>query len=278
MSELGDIATAVTGLLSGMQSGGEDVFATVDVCQVVDRKAAAVAIARQLKPAAFVLYDGRGARSAQEVVPAAATTTVLLAVENLRGGDAAISGDDDHAGAFDVLKLVATVLDGTVVQGDHRLRMHDERQLAGDERAVIFEQRYRVERLAETSAPTFGGVAITGSDSIVTVRVGGVINESIEFGFPGIDGVYRHHAGDRGRTIRWEGRLVAEDDTALDTIEADLEQLSAGQLPATIVDSWSRNYSECVLDKFERQGARRRHPVTGAAVQAFELVFTQLRI
>ena len=50
------------------------------------------------------------------------------------------------------------------------------------------------------------------------------------------------------------------------------------QAPDTIGDAWGRSYAECVLEAFERQGSRRRHPMTGAAVQAFELVFTQLRV
>lgn len=276
MSELGDVATAILGLLSTMQSGGEDVFATVDVHQVGDRKTAVSAISRQLKPAAFVLYDGRSARALSAEMPGAASMTVLAAVENLRGQDTALTGDDSHLGALDVLERVVAGLDGAVVETDHRLILHDERQVAGDERAVVFEQRYRVERLAETSLPTFDGSAIAGDDSSVTVEVGGIRTESVEFGFPGIDGLYRHQTGTRGRKIRWLGRLVADDDSALNEIEAGLDDLVAEQVYATMVDSWGRNYAECTVDAFERQGARRRHPVTGAAVQAFELSFTQL--
>ena len=278
MSELGDIAAAVTGVLAGLQSGGNDVFAVVDVHQVSDRKAAVAAISRRVKPAAFVVYDGRGARTHQETVPGAPVVTVLVAVENLRGGDRALTGDGDDPGAFEVLELAAAALDGALVQGDRRLLMHDERQIAADERAVVFEQRYRVERLAEVSAPTFGGSAIAGSDSVVTVHVGPVKSETVEFGFPGIDGLYRHQTGTRGRLIRWQGQLVAQDDPALNTIEAELERLTVERPEGTMVDAWGRSYSECVLDAFERQGGRRRHPVTGAAVQAFELRFTQLRV
>lgn len=278
MSELGDIAVAVTGLLSGMQSGGADLFATVNVHQVAERKAAVEAISRQCQPAALVLYDGRSAPSRPETVPGAAVMTVLLAVENLRGGDTALTGDDNHAGAFEVCEQVNAALDGTVVATDHRLLLKDERQVAGDDRAVVFEQRYRVERLAGVSAPTFDGSVITGDDSIVTVEVGEIRTEAVEFGFPGIDGTYRHHTGTKGRMIHWRGQLVADDDAALNALEAELDQLATEAVPATMVDTWSRSYPECVLDTFEHIGVRRRHPVTGAAVQAFELVFEQLRV
>ncbi len=278
MSELGDVTAAVVGLLSALQREGHDLFATVGIYQAAERKAAVAALSRQRKPAAFVLYDGRGSRTHQDTVPAAATVTILLAVENLRGGAAALTGDASCAGVWEGLERVAAALDGATLAGDYRLLMHEERQAAGDERTVVFEQRYRVERLAELSIPTFGGAAITGSDSIVTVEIGGIAVESVKFGFPGIDGVYRHHAGTRGRTIRWQGQLVAEDDAALNEVEGELERLAVAQVPATMVDAWGRSYPECVLDVFERQGARRRHPVTGAAVQGFELTFTQLRV
>ncbi|MFH0981579.1 MAG: hypothetical protein V2A79_08580 [Planctomycetota bacterium] len=278
MSELADIAAAVTGLLATLQSGGKDLFATVDVHQVNERKTALAAIARQLKPAAFLLYDGRGARTRGEPVPTAMLMAVLVAIENLRTQTTALTGDGAHAGAFEVLERVAAALDGAVVQGDHRVLLQDERQVVGDERAVVFEQRYRVERLAEVAAPTFDGSAIAGSDSIVTVQVGNVQTESVEFGFPGIDGVYRHQTGTRGRTIRWQGQLVAADDAALNVLEAELERLAVAQVPAPLVDAWGRSYPQCVVEVFERREGRRRHPVTGAAVQAFELVFTQLRV
>ena len=103
MSELGDIAAAVTGLLSTLQSGGTDLFATVDIHQVADRKAAVAAISRQLKPAALVVYDGRSSRPRGEPVPSKPTIAVLLAVENLRGGGTALTGDGGQPGAFTVL-------------------------------------------------------------------------------------------------------------------------------------------------------------------------------
>jgi len=278
MSELGDVAVAVTGLLSALQSGGGNVFATVGFHQVAERRAAAVVIARQLKPAAFVLYDGRAARGRREALPTAASLAILLCVENLRGGDTALTGDTGHAGAFDVLELVSAALDGAIVESEYRLLLQDERQVAGDGRAVVFEQRYRVERLAEVSAPTFGGSAIAGSDSVVTVHLGSVMTESVEFGFPGIDGVHRHQTATRGRAIRWKGELVADDDAGLNTIEAELDRLTMEQAPATMVDAWGRSFPDCVLDAFERKGTRQRHPVTGKPVQTFELRFTQLRV
>lgn len=276
MSELGDIAAAVSGLLASLQSGGNDVFAAVEIQQAGDRKAAAAAIARRLKPAALVVYDGRAARRRGDVVPGAAELAVLVAAENLRGGAAALTGDTSHPGGFHALEAVCSALDGVMVEGEYRLSLQDERQVAGDERAVVFEQRYRVERLAEVAAPTFGGSIITGGDSVVAVQVGSVTVESVEFGFAGIDGIYRHQIGTRGRPIRWEGQLVADDDAGLNALEAELERLAVEQGPATMVDSWGRSYPECVLEALERRGARRRHPVTGKPVQAFALVFTQL--
>jgi hypothetical protein len=278
VSQLGEIAVAVVGRLAGLQAGGADVFATVALQQVAERKACVAALGRQRKPAACVTYDGRAARTAKDVVPGPATLCVLLAVENLRGNPHALTGADAATGVFACLEQVTAALDGAVLAADWRLALIDERQTAADERSVCFEQRYRAERLADLAAPTFDGSAIAGSASLVTVEVESVRTESVEFGFPGIDGVYRHQSGTRGRTIRWAGQLIAADDAALDGLEADIERRVVAPVPSTVVDAGGRTYAECVPETFVRDGPRRRHPVTGAAVQAFELTFTQLRV
>lgn len=277
MSVLGDIATSVRDLLAGLQSGGAAVLATVKVHQVSERKAAVAEIGRLRKPAAVVLYDGRARGDLEAGAGAAATISLLLAVENLRGADSALLGGAGQSGAFDVLGHVSTGLDGAVVQTQFRLATLDERQIAADERMVVFEQRYRVDRVAELLAPTFGAAAIAGSESVVSVLLGPIAVEAVAFGFPGIDGAYRHLTGVKGRTITWKGQLRAADDAALAVIEADLERRVALGVVATMVDSWGRSFTECALESFERQGPRRRHAITGKVVQEFELVFTQLR-
>ncbi|MCP4590801.1 MAG: DUF1834 family protein [bacterium] len=278
MSQLGDVATSVVGMLSALQVGAGEAFATVGVCQLGDRKAAAASLARQRQPAAYVLYDGLERRAAGGAVPGAALLAVIVAAENLRGGSAALTGEPESVGVLDLLEDVSAVLDGAVIPPDHRLVLRDERQLASDERAVVFEQRYLAERLAELGSPTFDGVAIAGSASMVTVQLHSLESAAIEFGFPGIDGVYRHHLGMRSRRISWTGCLVADDDAGLNALEAELERLVVAGVAAEVVDAWGRTFSECVLDRFERQGRRRRHSATGAAVQQFELTFSQLSI
>ena len=276
MGDLADILNAVHDLIAGLQSGGEYVFAGSRVHQAADRKAAVAAITRELKPAAFILYDGRTRTDHDDGSGGAFAVSLLIAVENLRGDPAALTGDAQETGALAALALVSAALDGAVVEAEYRLLAIDERFIAGDERSVVFEQRYRVERLAGASAPTFDGEGIAGSDAVMTVLVGPLSVDAVAFGFPGIDGVHRHLTGVKGRTITWKGQLRADTDAALSAIESDLERRVALGVVATVVDPWGREFDECVLDSFERVGPR-RHAMTGQVVQGFELVFTQLR-
>ncbi len=276
MSELGDLETAVIGLITGIQSGGQPMFREVFGFTDPDRKRGVAEIRRRQLPAAMVVYDGRQRANAADSIVGLPRLTVLIATENLRGGDDVRAGDGAAPGGFDLLGSVMSTLDGAIVQTDRRLSAIDEQTVAADETHVVYEQRYLVDRAAELTAPTYDGTAIAGASSLVNVIVGELSAERVSFAFAGIDGEFRHHLGTRGRLIRWRGRLRAVDDAALNNIEATIEAKIAAGTTADMVDSWSRTFADCTVDLFERTGPRRRHPVSGEAIQPFEIRFTQL--
>jgi hypothetical protein len=277
MSELGDLEAAVVGLLESVTIEGESAFADVTGLSDPDGKRAAAALARLPQPAAAVAYDGRTRADVKESWIGIPRLVVFISNRHLGDSSAARLGDAETPGGFDLLGVVTEALDGVVVLSDHRLQAFDEQTVTADDRTVVYAQRYLIERLASTSAPTFGGQAVAGPDSIVSVELGETDRERVTFGFPGIDGVYRHDLGNRGRSIRWSGQLRADDDTSLNAIESAIENLAAEGESQTLVDSWGRSHPDCVLDSFQRNGPRRRHPVTGQAAQNFELIFRQLR-
>ena len=276
MSELGDIESAVVTLLESIETEGAPVFATVAGYSDSDRTRAAAAIARQQQPAAFLIYAGRTRAEVSPWIVGAPRLTVLISARHLGGADAPRLGDGETFGGFDLLGRTMQVLDGTVVLTDRRLWALDEQVFTADERIVVYEQRYVVDRLCELSPPTFGGTAIAGPDSVVSVVPGDAEADTVTFAFPGIDGVYRHHLGLRGRRIRWNGQLRAATDPDLNMLEAAVENYVGDPRPRTLVDSWGRTYAHCVLESFRRTAARRRHPVTGQALQDFEAVFVSL--
>ena len=277
MSELGDIEAAVIGVLEAIEVNGEPVFASVAGWSDPDPRRAAAAIVKQRQPAAFVMYAGRGRGGTKDGDIGEPTMAVLIAVRHLGGADAPRLGDGIASGGFDLVGRVLETLDGADVLTDRRLRAMNERVVSADERSVVYEQSYTVEPVGQTTAPTFGGAAIAGTDSVVRVAPGEVAVEAVEFAFPGIDGVFRHSACRRGREILWDGRLLADDDAALNALEATMEGFVGDSRPQAMVDPHGRTYADCVLDSFRRVGVRRRHPVTGRAVQEFEVRFTQLR-
>lgn len=277
MSELGDLEAAVLGLLESVTVDGEPAFAEVTGLSDPDGKRSAATLARRPQPTAAVAFDGRTRAEVKESWIGLPRLAVFISNRHLGDSSAARLGDAETPGGFDLLGAVTEALDGAVVLGDRRLQAFDEQTVTADDRTVVYAQRYLIERTATASAPTYSGQAIAGADSIVSVELGETDRERVAFGFPGIDGVYHHDLGSRGRAIRWFGQLRADDDTSLNAIESAIENLAAAASPQTLGDPWGRSHPDCVLDSFQRKGARRRHPVTGQAVQNFEMVFRQLR-
>lgn len=276
MSELGDLETAVVGLIAGIQDLGVPVFRSVSGFSDPDRRRSLGHIGGQVAPAALVIYGGRVRADLTQSVVGLPKVTVLLRAENFRGGSDVRSGDGTSQGGFELLSFVMAALDGALVQTDRRLVALDEQVVAADETHAVYEQRYLIDRLSELQPPTFNTVVLAGSESLVNVLVADASAETVSFAFPGIDGVFRHHLGMRERLIRWKGQLRAASDAALNTIESDIEDAVADPGAFDMVDSWSRTFADCVLDRFTRMGPRQRHPVTGSALQPFELHFTQL--
>ena len=276
MSELGDLETAVVGLIAGLQDGGTPVFRSVEGFSDPDRRRALACINGRSAPAALVIYAGRGRADVAQALVGSPKLSVVLRAENLRGGPDVRSGDGTSRGGFQLLESVMAALDGAVVLAGRRLAAIDEEVVTADDTHVVYEQRYLIERVAEPTQPTFNGVALAGADSLVNVVVGEAAVESVAFGFPGIDGEFRHQLGLRGRPIRWTGQLRAVDDETLNAIEENIEAAVADPRPHDLIDALSRTFTDCVLERFARRGPRQRHPVSGCALQPFELHFTQL--
>lgn len=278
VSELADLETAITGLISGIMDGGSPVFRFVAGFSDADRRAGVAHIRRQVAPAALLVYAGRLRADAADSVVGLPKVSVLISAQNLRGGDDPRAGDGSAYGGFELLGWVMAALDGAVVQTDRRLAALDEQVVAANETHVVYEQRYVIDRVTELTAPTFNGSAVAGASSLVNVLVGEASSESAAFAFAGIDGEFRHHLGMRGREIVWRGQLRAASDAALNTIETNIEAALAESGAHDMVDSWSRTFVDCVAERFVRKGARRRHPVDGQALQGFELRFRQLNV
>ncbi len=275
MSELGDIESSVIGLIQAIQVSSADLFAEVKGFSNTAARDVVAGLRRELKPAAYVVYDGRASSDAFSV-PAEPKLSVFTIVESLRGGDEPRAGSALQSGGFDVLGELFTALAGSTIVIDRQLAFVDERVTAANDTSVIYEQRNSVLKLATTTAPTFGGSAICGSSSIVRVTIGDTQMEAQRFAFPGIDGEFQHALGLRGRPIVWSGQLRAASDSALSTIETTIEGLLAGSQPADIVDGFGRTFADCVLNRFVRKGPRRKHTIDGQALQDFELHFAQV--
>lgn len=278
MSQYGDIEDAVVALLSDLSDANGTLFATVQGVSAADRKQALGVVERWLKPAAAVRIEGREKRVSSEAVAGDARLTVLIIAEGLRSSDASRRGDVDTRGAFALAGASSQALDGTTVGSVNGMTLLDEQVVSAGDSFVVIEQRYAVECLAGTAVPTFDGQVIAGSGASVSVTVGELESEAILYGFPGIDGAFRHELGTRSRTIQWTGQLRAADNAALSATESAIESLVGEGRVATVTDASGRSFDNCVVSSFARRGPRRIHATTGAVAQNFELVFIQLSV
>jgi len=269
MSQLSDLESAIRASLSAIELEGTAVFADVAGFGGAFGRSAGEFLRRLRKPAAVVGYVQQRGRDGQG-------WAVVIADQGLRGAGEARLGSDDVIGIFELVGLVRSALDGGVLSSGDRLRLVEERLLEADDRAVICQQLYLADRSA--GQPKFDGQAICGTASEVSVTVGSVDKQAVEFAFPGIDGVYRHELGLRGRQIVWAGQLRAAGDEALNTIERDLESYVSGAGAYDLEDGGGRTFEHCVLERFERTAARQIDPATSWVAQAFKLVFKQLDV
>lgn len=273
MSELGDIEMGMVNLLAAVQDGGVDVFAAVRGMAGTDRKVLTGQLLRELKPAEYVVFDERSKRGGSEGDPRLA---VLLAGSSYRGGDEVRLGATDVRGGYELSDFGIGALHEAVVADDVRLTFQGERTVWCDGKTVVLEQTYAGRGVSSTTAATFGGQAIAGSDSVFDVVLGEIESESVAFGFPGIAGTFEHRLGVRDREILWEGQLRASDDAGLSAIESTLEECAADPTPRSMVDPWGRTHADVVLRGFARKGVRRVDRLTGKTVQDFVCRFRQL--
>lgn len=276
MSVLGDIEAGVIALVEAVEHNGEPALVTIAGWAAADRRSA-VEQARSLAMPAVLVSVGQRERAPSGLGGAAdERVTLLISAQSLRSADGARVGDVDSVGAFALADLVTLDLEAAVIASAWRLAMLDQQVVASDERTVVVEQRWAAERLVEASAPTFGGVAIAGDDSIVSEQVGGVASRDASFAFAGIDGTFLHRLGADSRAIVWRGLLRADDHDAMNVLEAGIEALVASSDAAVVGDSFGQMFSDCVVTSFERNGSRRMHASSSRVIQPFEIQFVQL--
>lgn len=276
MSAWETIEDAVVQTLEELTLGESALLSTVKGCTSRDRKLLLAAMGRERLPAAYVITTGRDAGERTFRRAGSPVLSVLLAARSHRSDDEARTGGVDVTGVFTLSERVASALQDLTVGGTRRLLLVDERSLGGAEGTNVWEQRYEIRRPSASTAPTFGGVALAGSDSEVHVELGPLRRASSSFSFPGVDGVFERALGARARPIVWRGQLRVADHATLNAIESAIEEeVRCGQ-EKTMVDPWGRSHELCVLKAFQRRGQRQVDELSGEALQDFELEFDQL--
>lgn len=255
---------------------GLSVLATAVGRSAQDRRLLTAAMARERMPAAYVMVTARQGSDKDYHRPGAPEIHLWLASRSERSANDARLGATDVTGIFDLAQQAAGALQDLKIGTDLCLLLIDERAVSSEDGLCIWEQRYVACPRAETDAPTFGGAALAGADSVVQVELGEMRRATSLFSFPGIDGVFEHSLGLRERLIVWRGQLRAASDSDLNAIEAAIEDEVQSGEAKSLVDAWGRTHGACTAGAFRRCGSRQRDALSGKALQDFELTFLQL--
>lgn len=272
------IEAEVVATLGGLtaEGAGGPLLATVRGYTARDRKQVVAALMRERLPAAYVMLTGRDAGDKDYRRAGAPLVSVLYAARSERCDDEARHGGVDVVGVMPVAAAGACGLHDLELDGGGRLSLAEERAVTGEEGTALWEQRYEVRRLSGGWVPKFGGAELLSASSVVEVHIGEIKRASSRFAFPGLDGVFERFAGMRERPILWRGQLRSPDDAGLNVIEEGLERLAREAAIESVEDPWGRRFDDCVLRSFKRVGPRRWDPLSGEALQNFEIEFVQL--
>lgn len=274
MSELGDLENTMVSRLTAAEVSGSPVFQTVCGISGGYRVALREALRRVRMPAAYVAFIDQP--TAPEVKPSVRGErfVVLVAERVLRVESDPRRGDVSSLGAFLLLEKAREQLDDYEPSPGLRLVNLHQKFIEADDRVAVYELLYRVWPIVEEGL-LFGGVAIAGSASRMSLEVGSIELEEEVFRFPGLNGAYRHLLTVLPREVVWSGRIRGQDDAAVNAIEADLEGAVLSQTVGDITGSSSRVFSNCVLTRYMRDGARRLDDDGQMICQDAELLFTQ---
>lgn len=124
---------------------------------------------------------------------------------------------------------------------------------------------------------TFGGQYILGTDHRGTRTVcGGTESSRQRFRMPGLTGEFEHVMSPGGQTIMVTSTVKAADAGALQTLLDGLDALKADSTQQTIIDGFSREYDNCVLDDYEPLGPVLTLAGEAGVIQDVRLLFRKL--
>ncbi|MFQ5429223.1 MAG: phage protein Gp37 [Phycisphaerae bacterium] len=273
MSRLGDLETVFIDRLSQGLISGSPAFATVRGVSGGDRPALRAALRRERMPAAYVGFTEDPTAPEVRLQVRGAKFAVLLAARSLRTESDPRQGDAQTIGAFDLLDVARAQLDGYLPSAGFRIQNLHEKFIDADDRVAIFESLFRVWPIAaQTLALSFGGAALVGPDSRMTLEAGPVGADAAEFAFHGRSVVHRKTLAASRQTLLWRGEVRARDHAELNRIEATIEERIGGRATGDVVEAGARRFRRCRLEAYFRRGGR--FEADGLIVQEAELLFS----
>jgi len=262
MAALGEYENKIVDRLTQVTIGSEPAFEVVRSVSGGWRPAIRDALRRERMPAAYVAFIEESTAPEIRAQVRGAKFSILVAERTLRSQMDPRHTFPQSTGAYELLAAARSVLDDYTPVGWLLLQLLRVKYVDGDDRVVVYELLYRLWPVVfEDPVLLFGGQAIAGSASRMTLDVKTIEVDTVDFSFPGIAGVHRHALG--------------VNDAAMNAIEANIETEIVKQAAGEITDSHARSFKQCVFDQYARTGERLEED--GMIVQEAELHFLQLQ-
>lgn len=144
MAELVDVENALIAAVAAVEINSVEVFKAVKGFNVPRDNAVEEAIRREVKPAAYVTYDGRYSDVQDNFYHGQLMYSVYLAVDGHRGGDEARLGAFGTIGAFDLMSALTNTVVSVEILSGYLVTFRYEYIAAADDTFMLMRQAYIV--------------------------------------------------------------------------------------------------------------------------------------
>lgn len=142
MAELIDVENALISAVEAIEINASPAFKTVKGFNAARDRAVEEAIRREVKPAAYVTYDGRYSDIQDNFFHGHLMYSVYVAADGLRGGDEARIGAFGVIGAFDLMSEVTQAIVSAQILPTYLVTFRYEYIAAADDTFMLMRQAY----------------------------------------------------------------------------------------------------------------------------------------
>jgi hypothetical protein len=252
---------------------GNPAFGTVRGYMIARSEQFPKSVLRDRTPACYVTF--RSTFDDPDLLTLVRYFSVYVAVRNLRSQDDARHDVGNVPGMFSLIKVVNDELDGASLPDSQTSYLSGVSTMSADASTLVVRLTFVVYPFY-SGAVTVDGNPLFDAGTAARVFVGSPAKRTVDFAFPGSNGVLRQVLGTAPRSVDVRGILRASDLAALQSKEDELEALASDSGLHTISDSGGAVLEDCAGVSYRRLGGPTQRWDNLPVNQRFVLSFEQL--